>query len=55
MSNKWIQTEVKPGSYGFNAGQPNPALIPLEEIRAALDGVMGAGTHFQHVPFHFWV
>ena len=37
MSNRWIQTEVKEGSYGFQAGQPNPELIPLQAITDALN------------------
>ena len=36
MSNRWIQTEVKQGTFGFQAGQPNPELIPIKEIAGAL-------------------
>ena len=45
MSNIWIQTEVKEGSYGFNAGQPGPPLIPIKEIKDALDRAMGKGGY----------
>lgn len=44
MSNQWIQTEVKRGTYGFQAGQPNPELIPIAEISRALTDAVTAGN-----------
>jgi 2-aminoadipate transaminase len=36
QANEYIQSSLAPGEYGFHLGMPGPELLPLRQVRAAL-------------------